>query len=148
MEEAGDSFGTVSWLRQLVASFSCWRPRFKPIPVHVGCIVEKVGLECVCLQVLWFSPVNVTPLVLHIHLFIHSSPTLQTWFWQSTVLLNSMLKKISFKCWYWSARLQGVTSQMPSVFIFIAARISVFLYLFIHFIVLWAVYRAGIAKSV
>jgi len=60
MMEAGDSFGTVSGLRQVVASLSCWRPGFKPIQVHVGCIVDKVGLECVCLHVLWFSPVNVT----------------------------------------------------------------------------------------
>jgi hypothetical protein len=70
--EAGDAFGTVSWLRQLVACFSCWRPSFKPIPIHMGCILDRVGLECVCLKVLSFFPVNVTPPMLHIHLFIHS----------------------------------------------------------------------------
>jgi hypothetical protein len=34
----------IAWLRQLVASLSPWRPRFVPVSVHVGFVVEKVTL--------------------------------------------------------------------------------------------------------
>jgi hypothetical protein len=44
MMEAADFFGTVSWLRQIVAIFSCWRPTFELVAVHVGFMVGKEEL--------------------------------------------------------------------------------------------------------
>jgi hypothetical protein len=42
----------VPWLGQLVTRLSPWRPG----SVHVGFVVDKVGLGQVFLQILWFSP--------------------------------------------------------------------------------------------
>jgi len=48
-----------------------------PWSVHVGFVVNKVALGQVFLQVLWFSPVNIFPLILRT-LLIHLLPTLYT----------------------------------------------------------------------
>lgn len=42
----------------LVAIFSLWRSRFSPRDVCVGFVVNKVTVQKVSLQVLWFSPVS------------------------------------------------------------------------------------------
>jgi aspartate carbamoyltransferase catalytic subunit len=34
----------TSWFRQLVADLSPWMPQFKPRPVHVGFVVDKVAM--------------------------------------------------------------------------------------------------------
>jgi hypothetical protein len=54
-----------SWLRRLVACLLPRRPGFDPGSVHVGFVVDKVALGQVFPRVLRFSPVNITPLVLH-----------------------------------------------------------------------------------
>jgi hypothetical protein len=41
------------------------RPGFDPGSVHVGFMVDKVALGQVFPRVLWFSPVNFIPPVLH-----------------------------------------------------------------------------------
>ena len=45
----------MPWLRQLVADLSPQRLRFNPRLVHLGFGVDKVTLELVFLQALWFS---------------------------------------------------------------------------------------------
>jgi hypothetical protein len=55
----------VPWLRRLAADLPTRRPRFDPGSVHVGFVVDKVALGQVFLRVLWFSPVNFIPPVLH-----------------------------------------------------------------------------------
>jgi hypothetical protein len=52
----------VPWLRRLFAGLS---PRFDPGSVHVGFVVDKVALGRVFPRVLWVSPVNFIPPVLH-----------------------------------------------------------------------------------
>jgi hypothetical protein len=56
----------VPWLRSLVAGLSPWRLGFTPGSIHVGFVVDKVALGQVFLQVLQFSPVNIS--------FHHHSP--------------------------------------------------------------------------
>jgi len=63
------------WLRQLVANLSLQMPRFKPTPVHVGLLVDKVALGHVYLQVLKFSFVHIIPPMLHTHSLTHLSIT-------------------------------------------------------------------------
>jgi hypothetical protein len=55
----------VTWLRRLVAGLSPQRPEVDPGSVHVGFLVNKVALGQVFPRVLWFSPVNFIPPVLH-----------------------------------------------------------------------------------
>jgi len=45
----------MPWLRQLVAGLSPQRLRFNPSLVHLGFGVDKVTLELMFLQALWFS---------------------------------------------------------------------------------------------
>jgi hypothetical protein len=52
-------------LRRLVAGFSSRRPIFDPRPLDVRFVVDKITLVQVFLQVLRFSPVSITPPVLH-----------------------------------------------------------------------------------
>jgi hypothetical protein len=57
-----------SWLRRLATGLSLWRPGFDPGSVNVGFVVDKVAVGQAPLpppQVLWFSPVNFIPPVLH-----------------------------------------------------------------------------------
>jgi hypothetical protein len=58
----------VAWLRSLVAGLSLWRPSFDPGSIHVGFVVDIVALGQVFLRVLRFSPTNIIPPLLHIHL--------------------------------------------------------------------------------
>jgi hypothetical protein len=53
--------GTVPQLRQLVTSFSLWRPKFSPRPVHLGFMVDKIALGQHCCIVLQFSQVCIIP---------------------------------------------------------------------------------------
>jgi hypothetical protein len=57
----------MSKLRQLVATFSPWRPGFMPRLVHTGFVVDKVALGQVFVRVLWFFHVSIIPLMFHIH---------------------------------------------------------------------------------
>jgi hypothetical protein len=50
----------VPWLRLLVAGLSPQRPGFAPRSIHVGFVVDRVALGQVFLQVLRFSPVNIS----------------------------------------------------------------------------------------
>jgi hypothetical protein len=52
--------------RWSVAGFSLHRPRSAPRADNVGFVVDKVALELVSLRILWFSPVNIIPPMLHI----------------------------------------------------------------------------------
>jgi hypothetical protein len=54
----------VSWLRRLGAGLS---PR-RPGSIHVGFAVDKVALGQIFLRVIRFSPVNIIPPLLHMHL--------------------------------------------------------------------------------
>jgi hypothetical protein len=54
----------VPWLNRLVAGVSLLRPG----SIHVGFVVDKVAPGQVFLRVLRFSPVNIIPPLLHIHL--------------------------------------------------------------------------------
>jgi hypothetical protein len=58
----------VPWLRWLVAGLSPWRPRFTPGLIHVGFVVDKVALWQGFLRVLLYSPANIIPPLVHIHL--------------------------------------------------------------------------------
>jgi hypothetical protein len=58
----------VPWLKRLVAGLSPRRPGFAPGSIHVGFMVDSVALGQVFLRVLRFSPVNIIPPLLHIHL--------------------------------------------------------------------------------
>jgi hypothetical protein len=60
------SVWAISWLRQLVTGPSLWRPVFAPGSINVRFVVDKVALGQVFLQVLQFSPVNIS--------FYHHSP--------------------------------------------------------------------------
>jgi hypothetical protein len=51
----------VPWLRSLVAGLSPRRPGFAPGSIHVGFVVDKVGLGQVFLRVLLFFPVSIIP---------------------------------------------------------------------------------------
>jgi hypothetical protein len=51
----------VPWLRRLVASLSPRRPGIAHRSVHVGCMVDRVALGQVFLQVLRFFPVSIVP---------------------------------------------------------------------------------------
>jgi hypothetical protein len=51
--------GAMSWLRQLFASLSPWRPGFIPGLIHMGFVMNKVALRQVLLWVLQFSPVSI-----------------------------------------------------------------------------------------
>jgi hypothetical protein len=53
-----------------VTSFSLRQPRFVPRSVNVAFVIDKVALGQVLLTLLWFSPVNISPLLLHIHLCV------------------------------------------------------------------------------
>jgi hypothetical protein len=55
----------VPWLRWLVAGLSPRRPGFHPGSVHVGFVVDNVALGQGFPRILWFSPVNFIPPVLH-----------------------------------------------------------------------------------
>jgi hypothetical protein len=59
---------TIPWLRQLVVSLSLWRPRFSPVAVRVGFVLDIVALGQEFLQVLWFSPHCHHTFVLHTHI--------------------------------------------------------------------------------
>jgi hypothetical protein len=54
----------MPWLKRLVAGLSLLRPG----SIQVGFVVDKVALDQVFLRVLRFSPVNIIPPLLHIHL--------------------------------------------------------------------------------
>ena len=43
----------------------------QPRSVHVGFVVNKVALGQVFLQVLWFSPINIIPPMLHTLSFVY-----------------------------------------------------------------------------
>jgi hypothetical protein len=58
----------VPWLKRLVAGLSPRRTGFAPESTHVGFVVDKVVLGQVFLRVLRFSPANIIPPLLHIHL--------------------------------------------------------------------------------
>jgi hypothetical protein len=58
----------VPWLQRLVAGLSPRRPGFAPGSIHVGFVVDKVALGQVFLRILRFSPSNIIPPLLHIHL--------------------------------------------------------------------------------
>jgi hypothetical protein len=58
----------VAWLRQLVVGLSQRRPGFDPRPDHVTSVVDKITLGHVFLRVLRFSPFNITPQMIHVHL--------------------------------------------------------------------------------
>jgi hypothetical protein len=45
-------YGTVPWLRSLLAGLSPRRPGFAPESIHVGFVVDKVALGQVFLRVL------------------------------------------------------------------------------------------------
>jgi hypothetical protein len=60
--------GAVPWLKRLVAGLSPRRPGFAPGSILVGFVVDKVALGQVYLRVLRFSPANIIPPLLHIHL--------------------------------------------------------------------------------
>jgi hypothetical protein len=58
MTETSFMLDAVTWLRQLVAGLSQWRPGFSPRPVRVRFMVDRVALG----EVPRFSPVSITPL--------------------------------------------------------------------------------------
>jgi hypothetical protein len=58
----------MPWLKQFIAGLSPRRPGFTPGSVHVGFVVDKETLGQVILRVLQFSPANIIPSLLHIHL--------------------------------------------------------------------------------
>jgi hypothetical protein len=62
-------FLAVPWLRWLVTGLSQQRPRFVPMSVHVGFVVDKVALAQVFLQVLRFPPAIIVLLGLHTHIY-------------------------------------------------------------------------------
>jgi len=64
----------VSWAQALGTGFPSRKPRFNSSNANVGNIVYKVAPGKVFLRVLRFSPVSITPPMLHSHL--HPSPTL------------------------------------------------------------------------
>jgi hypothetical protein len=55
---------TVPWLKRLVDGLSSWRPG----SIHLGFVVDKVALGQGFLRVLQFSPANIIPPLLHMHL--------------------------------------------------------------------------------
>ena len=59
----------------LVAGLPPRRRGFLPRPLHVEFMVDKVAIEEVFLRVLWFSPVSISPFMLHTHLYICLLPT-------------------------------------------------------------------------
>jgi hypothetical protein len=58
----------LQWLKLLVGGLSPRRTGFAPGSIHVGFVVDKVALGQVFLPVLRFSPANIIPPLLHIHL--------------------------------------------------------------------------------
>jgi hypothetical protein len=46
------------------------RPAFYPRSVHVRFVVDKAAIGQGFLRVLWFSPVTLTPPMLHAHLYL------------------------------------------------------------------------------
>jgi hypothetical protein len=58
----------LSWLKLLVTGLSPRRPGFALRPDHVGFVVDKVAMGQVSLRVLRFSPVHISPPLLHTHL--------------------------------------------------------------------------------
>jgi branched-subunit amino acid transport protein len=60
--------GAMPWLKRLVAGLLSRKPGFTPGLIHVGFVVDRVALGQVFLRVLQFSPANIIPPLLHIHL--------------------------------------------------------------------------------
>jgi hypothetical protein len=59
---------TVTWIKRIVAGLSSRRAGFAPGSIYVGFVVDKVVLWQVFLRVLRFSPTNIIPPFLNIHL--------------------------------------------------------------------------------
>jgi hypothetical protein len=58
----------VPWLKRLVAGLSPRKSGFAPGSIHVGFVVDKVVLRQIFLRVIRFSPANIIPPLLHLHL--------------------------------------------------------------------------------
>jgi len=61
----------VQWIKQLVGGFLPRSNVFDSSPLRVGCVVGKVTLGQISIQVLQLAPASILPTVFHTHSFIY-----------------------------------------------------------------------------